>query len=58
MIYLTGKIDSHEAEKCEANAANLKVAIIPAPQVDGSASSKVPMMTIVSKSKEQFTGIV
>ena len=60
MIYLTGKIDSHEAitaENSEANAANLKVAIQPAPQVDGYASSKVQMMTIVSKSKEQFTGI-
>ena len=61
MFYLTGKIDSHEAitaEKSEANAANFKVAILPAPQVDGSSSSKVPMMTTVSKSKEQFTGIV
>ena len=61
MFHLTGKTDSQEtitAEKSEANAANLKVAIIPAPQVDSSASSKVQMMTTVSKSKEQFTGIV
>ena len=61
MFHLTGKIDSEEAitaEKSEANAANLKVAILPAPQADGSASSKVQMMTTVSNSKEQFTGIV
>ena len=61
MFHLTGKIDSEEAitaEKSEANAAKLKVAILPAPQADGFASLKVPMVTTVPKSKEQFTGIV
>ena len=61
MLRLTGKIDSQEAitaEKSEANAANLKFSFLPAPQADGSASSKVSMMTTVPKSKEKFTGIV
>ena len=61
MFHLTGKVDSEEAitaEKSVANAANLKVDIVLAPQVDGSASSKVPMMITLPKSKEQFTGIV
>ena len=60
MFHLTGNIESEKAitaENSEANAANLKVAILPAPQADGFASSKVQMMTTVSKSKEQFTGI-
>ena len=46
------------AEKSEASAAYLKVAILPTPQADGFASSKVPMMTTVPKPKEQYTGIV
>ena len=61
MLHLTGKIDSEEAitvEKSEANVENLKVTILPAPQADGSASSKVQMMTTVPNSKEQLTGIV
>ena len=61
VFHLTGKIDSEEAitaEKSEANAENLDVAILTAPQVDCFASSKVPMMTTVPKSQEQFTGIV
>ena len=62
---LTGKLyeesDNQEtitAGKSEANPANLKVALLPAPQVDGSVSSKVPMMTTVPNTKEPFTGIV
>ena len=61
MFHLTGKIDSQEAitaEKSEANAAYLKVAVLPDLQDDGSASLKEPMMTTVPKSKEQFTGTV
>ena len=61
VLHLTEKVDSPKvttAEKSEANAANLKVAILPAPQDDGSASSKILMMTTVPKSQEQFTGIV
>ena len=61
MFHLTGKFDSQEAitaEKSEANAANLKVDILPAAQADGSAASNVQMMTTLPNSKEQFTGIV
>ena len=50
--------ESITAEKSEANAAYLKVAVLPDLQDDGSASLKEPMMTTVPKSKEQFTDIV
>ena len=68
VFHLTGKIESQEAittERSDANVADLEVAILPAPQADGStpqadgfASSKVPMMTTLPKSKELFTGTV
>ena len=61
MFYLTGKVDSSKsitAEESEGNAAKFKVAILPVPQADCFASLKVPMVTTVPKSKEQFTGIV
>ena len=75
VFHLTGKIESQEVittERSDANVADLEVAILPAPQADGSspqadgstpqadgfASSKVPMMTTLPKSKEQFTGTV
>ena len=60
-VPITEKSDNQEtitAGKSEANLAKLKVALLPAPQVDGSASSKVPMMTTVPNTKEPFTGIV
>ena len=60
-VPITEKSDNQEtitAGKSEANPANLKVALLLAPQVDGSASSKVPMMTTVPNTKERFTGIV
>ena len=68
VFHLTGRTESEEVittENSEANAANLMIAILPAPQGDGSApqddlfsASKVPMMTTIPNSKEQFTGIV
>ena len=60
-VPITEKSDNQEtitAGKSEANLAKLKVALLPAPQVDGSASSKVPMMTTVPNTKEPFTGTV
>ena len=60
-VPITEKSDNQEtvtAEKSEANPANLKVALLPAPQVDDNVSSKVPMMTTVPNTKESFTGIV
>ena len=59
-LLIAEKSDNQEtitAGKSEANPAKLKVALLPAPQVDGSASSKVSMMTTVPNTKEPFTAL-